>query len=390
MSSLLESFGSAAKSFEDSLFARLGSVNDACTPQDAGRAEGFRSFGDDSNTDYERRHGVREPTALATELAPDRGFGRVEEHTDEWRKGYGQVPPRQQQHGDRHLPPQQQIGHRQVPPPQGQPPARPSLPEPRRPSLPPPRGAPRSATVAESFNAAPHRVQCALNGAAFSVPGATVSNSPPAPPAAAAHVVRPAEPTFSAAAGPVLDIFEQPESAAAPIAGGTFWDGFAPAPAQNRPTAPAKPEPALAALTAQDGADWAAVLASSAGTFAAPSASLHASTPAPSAADAVRRQTQAGMPAGGRAAMQAEVQAAAAREDYAEAARLQAELRRLEISIEIDEVRPGASANASAPVARGPVAAAHESPETWHTAGGFDIGGLERGGVDAIDESEML
>ena len=68
--------------------------------------------------------------------------------------------------------------------------------------------------------------------------------------------------------------------------------------------------------------------------------------PSPGAADAVRR----------------EIRAAAAREDYGEAARLQAELRRLEMG----EIGGGASA----PLAQ-------------------EQGGFERG-VEAFDESEML
>ena len=379
--SFLESFGNAAKSFEDSLFARVSSVNDACTPEDAGRAEGFRSFDDYGSSDYEhRRHDV------------ETGFGRAE---DGWRKGYGQassqhqqqgygqMPPRQeqqqqggygqqqhyrqtppQQQHDRQMPPQQQH-YRQTPPQQGgQPPTRPSLPEPRRPSLPPPRGASRSATIAESFSAAPQRVQCALNPASFAAPSAVVSHSPPSPflgaeqvgsnleqvcQRAAADSAPPAAPTPVATAdllggldlgGPAPEqaFFEQPAAHAltgqldllappAPAAGGgSFWDTTF-APGQSSPAAPPTLE---AALPAQGAAGWAAVQPA----------------PSPGAADAVRR----------------EIRAAAAREDYGEAARLQAELRRLEMG----EIGGGASA----PLAQ-------------------EQGGFERG-VEAFDESEML
>ena len=375
--SFLESFGNAAKSFEDSLFARVSSVNDACTPQDAGRAEGFRNFDDHGSSDYEQqRHGTNYETGFGR--ADDgwrKGYGQTPSHME---RGYGQMPPRQEQqqqgYGQQQhyrQTPQQQQHDRQMPPPQQhyrqtpqhgeQPLTRPSLPEPRRPSLPPPRGASRSATIAESFSAGPQRVQCALNPASFAAPSAVVSHSPPSPflgaeqvgsnleqvcQRAAADSAPAAAPTPVATAdllggldlgGPAPEqaFFEQPAThaptgeldllaPAAPAAGsGSFWDTFAP---EQSPPAAA---PTLdAALPAQGGAGWAGV------------------QPGPGAADAVRR----------------EIRAAAAREDYAEAARLQAELRRLEVG----EVGGGATA----PLAQ-------------------EQGGFERGG-EAFDESEML
>ena len=248
----------------------------------------------------------------------------------------------------------------------GQPLTRPSLPAPRRPSLPPPRGASRGAAIhhAETFSAGPQRVQCALNPAAFAAPSTVVSRSPPSPflgaeqvgsnleqicqraafesePAAASTPVATADLLGGLDLGgpaPEQAFFEQPTThaltgqldllaPAAPAAGsGSFWDTFAP---EQRPPAAA---PTLdAALPAQGGAGWAG---------------WAAVQPTPGAADAVRR----------------EIRAAAAREDYAEAARLQAELRRLEVG----DVGGGATA----PLAQ-------------------EQGGFERG-VEVFDESEML
>ena len=383
----LEAIGSAAKSFEDNLFGRVNSVNDAFTPsQDA-----FQNFDDhEGSRDYEQRRYEND----------EAGFGRAD---DGWRKGYGQtpshmargygqMPPRQEQQQlqgygrPQHYgqtPPQQQHD-RQAPPPQqhyrqrpqqgGQPPTRPSLPEPRRPSLPPPRGALRSVSIAESFNAGPQRVQCTLNPAAFAAPPAA-SRSPPrsflgaeqvganleqicrraaaesAPATAPTPVATAPTPVATADLLGGLDLggpapeqafFEQPVTharageldllapaapAAAPADGsGSFWDAFAPE--QNPPAA----APSAPALPAQGGAGGAAA------------------QPTPGAADAVRR----------------EIRAAAAREDYAEAARLQAELRRLEAG----EVGGGATA----PLAQ-------EQP--WEQRG------FERG-FEVVDESEML
>jgi len=389
----LEAIGSAAKSFEDNLFGRVNSVNDAFTPsQDA-----FQNFDDhEGSRDYEQRRYEND----------EAGFGRAD---DGWRKGYGQtpshmargygqMPPRQeqqqlhgygrpqhygqtpppQQHDGQTPPPQQHDG--QTPPPQqhyrqrpqqgGQPPTRPSLPEPRRPSLPPPRGALRSVSIAESFNAGPQRVQCTLNPAAFAAPPAA-SRSPPrsflgaeqvganldqicrraaaesAPATAPTPVATAPTPVATADLLGGLDLggpapeqafFEQPVTharageldllapaapAAAPADGsGSFWDAFAPE--QNPPAA----APSATALPAQGGAGGAAA------------------QPTPGAADAVRR----------------EIRAAAAREDYAEAARLQAELRRLEAG----EV----GGDATAPLAQ-------------------EQRGFERG-FEVVDESEML
>ena len=388
--SFLESFGSAAKSFEDSLFARVSSVNDACTPQDAGRAEGFRNFDDHRRSDYEQREsssyeqrGSSDYEQRRHETNYETGFGRAD---DGWRKGYGQTPSHmargygqmpsrqeQQQQGYGQMPSQQQQqGYGQMPPQQqqgGQPLTRPSLPEPRRPSLPPPRGASRGAAIhhAETFSAGPQRVQCALNPAAFAAPSTVVSRSPPSPflgaeqvgsnleqicqraaaesgPAAASTPVATADLLGGLDLGgpaPEQAFFEQPTThaltgqldllaPAAPAAGsGSFWDTFAP---EQRPPAAA---PTLdAALPAQGGAGWAGW------------AGWAAVQPTPGAADAVRR----------------EIRAAAAREDYAEAARLQAELRRLEVG----DVGGGATA----PLAQ-------------------EQGGFERG-VEVFDESEML
>ena len=382
MSSILETFGSAAKSFEDSLFARVSSVNDACTPQGAGWVEGFRNFDDEASTNHheERRH---EMNSFANET----GFARAEERVDGWRKGYRQTPQQQQQQGYGQTPPQQQHygqtppqqqHYRQTPLQQGQLPTRPSLPEPRRPSLPPPRGAPRSATIAESFSAAPQRVECALNPAAFAAPSAVVSNSPPSPPpahflgaaeqihrTAPADPAPPAAPTTSSTADLLGDLdlgrppeqafFEQPvvhaiaeqpdllEPAAAAGGGGSFWDTFAQDPRAAPPTL-------VPTLPAQGVAGWGADSSST--------------------ADAVRR----------------EIRAAAAREDYAEAARLQAELRQLEFG-EIGENGGGAGT----PLARAP---ASPACEMGRSASRFEHGGFEQGGfgrrVEAIDESEML
>ena len=359
----LEAIGSAAKSFEDNLFGRVNSVNDAFTPsQDA-----FQNFDDhEGSRDYEQRRYEND----------EAGFGRAD---DGWRKGYGQTPshmargygqtPQQQQHEGQAPPPQQH--YRQRPQQGGQPPTRPSLPEPRRPSLPPPRGALRSVSIAESFNAGPQRVQCTLNPAAFAAPPAA-SRSPPrsflgaeqvganleqicrraaaesAPATAPTPVATAPTPVATADLLGGLDLggpapeqafFEQPVThalageldllapaapAAAPADGsGSFWDAFAPE--QSPPAAAPTRAPAL---PAQGGAGGAAA------------------QPTPGAADAVRR----------------EIRAAAAREDYAEAARLQAELRRLEAG----EVGGGATA----PLAQ-------------------EQGGFERG-FEVVDESEML
>ena len=236
--------------------------------------------------------------------------------------------------------------------------------------MPPPRGALRSVSIAESFNAGPQRVQCTLNPAAFAAPPAA-SRSPPrsflgaeqvganldqicrraaaesAPATAPTPVATAPTPVATADLLGGLDLggpapeqafFEQPVTharageldllapatpAAAPADGsGSFWDAFAPE--QNPPAA----APSAPALPAQGGAGGAAA------------------QPTPGAADAVRR----------------EIRAAAAREDYAEAARLQAELRRLEAG----EV----GGDATAPLAQ-------------------EQRGFERG-FEVVDESEML
>ena len=145
---------------------------------------------------------------------------------------------------------------------------------------------------------------------------AIASPAPPPHPADTAGIPAPVRAHVSAVSA----------TAAAPRPGDSFWDTFAP---EQRPPAAA---PTLdAALPAQGGAGWAG---------------WAAVQPTPGAADAVRR----------------EIRAAAAREDYAEAARLQAELRRLEVG----DVGGGATA----PLAQ-------------------EQGGFERG-VEVFDESEML
>ena len=377
---MYEAFSSAAKSFEDNLFARVSSVNDAFTPQDALSRADFQNFDDhDGSRDYEQRRYENDETGFGrADGGWRKGYGQTPSHMA---RGYGQMPPRQeqqqmqgygrpqhygqtpQQQHDRQTPPPQQHC-RQRPQQGGQPPTRPSLPEPRRPSLPPPRGAPRSVSVAESFNAGPQRVQCALSPAGFAAPSAA-SRSPPRSflgaeqvganleqicHRAAAESARAASPTPVATAdllgglelgrpAPEQAVFEQPVThaltgeldllapaapAAAPADGsGSFWDAFAPE--QSPPAAAPTRAPAL---PAQGGAGGAAA------------------QPTPGAADAVRR----------------EIRAAAAREDYAEAARLQAELRRLEAG----EVRSGATA---------------PLPQ--------EQGGFERG-FEVVDESEML
>lgn len=354
----LEAFGSAAKSFEDNFFAGVTSVNDAFTPPDSLLRGDFQNFDHDGSRDYEQRRYENDDTE----------FGRA---GDGWRKGYGHTPshmvpgygqtPPHQQH-DRQTP-QQQHHYRQRPQQGVQPPTRPSLPEPRRPSLPPPRGALRSVSIAESFNAGPQRVQCALSPAAFAAPSAA-SRSPPPSFLGAEQVGANLEQICRRAAAESARAAAPTPVATADLLGGLDLGGPAPEQAVFE-------QPVTHALTGE--LDLLAPAAPAAASAAAPADGTggrqQQSPPAaaPTRAPALPAQGGAGgaaaQPTPGAAdAMRREIRAAAAREDYAEAARLQAELRRLEAG----EVGCGATA----PLAQ-------------------EQGGFERG-FEVVDESEML